>query len=147
MSNNNSPFMPPGSNFGFNNSNFAPSVNFGPTPGSNVENKQDNFLSQFNSGNKQQEHPFESNKNLSVRLPEEPKNEVVYPGLESVQKHSSHNTFVFENMEQHKPETKPTSEFDFGFPEVKADPFFNQKNDDLFKTSSNKFDNNTDWDF
>jgi hypothetical protein len=164
QSNSTSPFMPPvGSNFAFNNPNFNPSITFGPTPGGvstmssggvdSTPSQSDKFLAQFNSGNNKPldnfNRSFDQNKNLS-HVPEEPKHEIVYPGLESVQKHSSDNAFVFGNVETHQPkhEPKPTNDFDFGgFPEVKTDPFFNtQKNDDIFK-SSNKFDNNPDWDF
>jgi hypothetical protein len=116
---------------------------------------QDKFLAQFNSG--AQNKSFEQGeKGLSVVVPDVPKSDSVYPGLESVQKHSSNNnTFVFDNIElpSHGNHTAPFDHqpkqdigFDFGFPDVKTDPFNPSKQDDIFKTT-NKFEKDPDWDF
>jgi hypothetical protein len=139
-----------------NNNNFNPTFTF---DNNNNQQNQDKFLAQFNSGvqNRSFDH---GDKGLSVVVPDVPKNDIVYPGLESVQKHSStNNTFVFDNMEipAHNPQTSVfdnqpktqdvKNDFDFGFPDVKIDPFSqNKQQDDIFKTT-NKFEKDPDWDF
>jgi hypothetical protein len=198
-----SPFNPPGvgnttvsnpnltpvnTNFAFNNNSFNPAYNFDTTNNTNNNNNQ---LKQFNSNNnpltdqhtlnRSYELPASStteqhsSKSVNVYVPET-KNDVVYPGLESVQKHTGNNPFNFDNFgsdegkqsheyplpnsthSNHSNHSNPTTnafpeyktnDFDnFGFPEAKIDPFSQRGGDDIFKTSSaNKFEKDPDWDF
>ena len=103
-------------------------------------------------------------KTLAVYVPS-PKDDILYPGLESVQKHNTNNSFNFEGVvpeisqnisqtnafnfdsvvQDKTVEIPRTNTFNF---ESQQDPFkeiAEKKGDDMFKNSD--FGNDADWDF
>jgi hypothetical protein len=169
--------VPPlNTNYAFNNSSFNP-PSFSNNQQVNNDLKQFNSSGSNNTplkGNDNMNKSFD-HPELKVYV-HESNTGIQYPGLESVTKlNSKDHAFNFDNdispstgrgnegstnyfnnqaSSSNNLPTYPTNTndaFDFGFPEVKVDPFkdFAQssKGEDIFKQTSNKFDKDPDWDF